>query len=94
MITRIVKLTMRDTSRKDFEIFVNTIKESIRGFEGCRDLEILQDIHNKNVFFTHSLWDSEEALDSYRQSDFFKRIWPSALRLFGDQPQAWTLERV
>lgn len=91
MITRIVKMTFREDSAGDFREFVETVKDRIRNFSGCRHLEILQDIHNRNIFFSYSRWESEDALNNYRSSDFFQSTWTKTKAWFSDKAEAWTV---
>ncbi len=92
MIKRIVKLEFHEEFCDKFAEFSNQIKSEIENFEGCSDLDILRDIKNPNIFFTCSVWDSQEALDSYRKSDFFTEIWPQAKKWFSGRPNAWSAE--
>ena len=94
MIIRIVKMTFLESKVEDFKEFVKSIKDTIRAFDGCTHLDILQDIHNKNIFFSYSLWESEKHLDNYRYSDFFKGTWSTVREWFGDKPEAWSVEKL
>ncbi len=94
MIVRIVKMTIQEEKIGMFKEFVNSIRDTIRGFSGCEHLDILQDIHKRNVFFSYSLWGSEEDLHNYRNSDFFRQTWAAATRWFAATAQAWSLEKL
>ncbi len=94
MITRIVKLTFRDSTRNEFKDFSQTVKSKILSFDGCRHLDFFQDVNNPNIFFTYSLWDSESHLGDYLKSDFFDTIWPKVRKMFGGQPEAWSVEKM
>jgi quinol monooxygenase YgiN len=92
MFTRIVKLTFES---KDIELFLSNFKESkndIRNFPGCNHLKLLRDKANPSIFFTYSNWESEEALDNYRNSDLFKSIWTKTKPMFSDKPEAWSVD--
>lgn len=79
---------------EDFKsIFENNWKY-IKGFEGCDHVELLQDKLNTNIFFTFSLWKSEEHLNAYRDSELFSRVWGATKILFNDKPQAWSLNEL
>ena len=41
--------------------------------------------------FTISHWDSEAALELYRQSELFKFTWAKTKPLFEEKAQAWSL---
>ena len=75
----------------DFIRFSSEIEPVIKEHEGCLYLEILQDANDKQIFFTCSHWKSEENLNNYRKSDFFKNVWPKAKQWFTDKPEAWSL---
>ncbi|XZF13579.1 putative quinol monooxygenase [Chitinophagaceae bacterium MMS25-I14] len=91
MIVRIVQMAFRNNEVNNFLELFEQRKQQIRNFNGCRHLELWQDAHNKNIFFTYSKWESEAALDHYRFSDFFKDTWSRTKALFEDKPQAWSV---
>jgi quinol monooxygenase YgiN len=84
-------MTFNTEHVRDFIKFSSEIKQSILSQTGCLYLDILQDINNSEIFFSHSRWQSEEDLNIYRASDFFRNIWPKARIWFADKPQAWSL---
>lgn len=94
MIVRIVKLTFRSENIASFEQIFKDTKDRIRNFEGCSNLELYQSIDEPGVFFTYSYWNSDKALQAYRQSDFFKKVWGETKRLFKEKPQAWSLNKI
>lgn len=91
MIVRIVQMTFREEAVNDFVAMFEERKERIRHFEGCNHLELWQDSTRPNVFFTYSIWNSQEVLDHYRFSEFFKETWGLTRALFADMPQAWSV---
>lgn len=92
MIVRIVKMTFQESKIDDFKSFSKSIRDTIRGSEGCEQVDILQDIHHKNTFFTYSIWQSEKSLNAYRRSDFFRGTWRKVREWFADKPDVWSLE--
>ena len=60
MITRIVKLDFKTEHIQEFKSLFEESKEKIISQKGCEKVEILQDVNTKNIFFTYSLWASEE----------------------------------
>jgi heme-degrading monooxygenase HmoA len=46
------------------------------------------------VFFTFSIWENEEALENYRQSELFRSTWSKTKVLFSDKPNAWTVDLI
>jgi heme-degrading monooxygenase HmoA len=94
MLTRVVRMTFREDAVGDFLNNFNTHKEKIRNFPGCRHLEIWQDADFKNIFITYSFWDSEEALEQYRDSELFKSVWAYTKTLFADKPTAFSAKKI
>lgn len=93
MIKRIVKMTFRPESVAKFkdEVFERS-KAAIRAFPGCRHMELLADTSHPNILFTLSIWDSEAALQAYRDSELFKNTWAATKALFAERAEAWSLE--
>ena len=93
MIKRIVKLTFREEAVETFvaEVFEQS-KAKIRAFEGCQHMELLRHKTRPNVLFTLSIWDNEDALESYRSSALFADTWAKTKALFAEKAKAWTVE--
>ena len=89
-ITRLVKLSLSedylDTFLGDFE----KKKQQILSYEGCLTVNLYLDSTKKGLCFTVSTWQSEGALDAYRQSDWFQATWKEVKQHFTDKPEAWT----
>ena len=94
MIKRLVKLTFQADKTDEFIGIFEASKDKIRAMSGCQHVELLRDATTPTVFFTLSLWDSEEALNAYRQSDLFRTTWAKTKVLFSDKPAAWTTTMV
>jgi quinol monooxygenase YgiN len=94
MIIRIVKMSFDPTKVDAFLANFEQHKASIRAFEGCQYLELLQEEDSPGVFFTYSKWNSEEHLNAYRHSDLFKGVWSFTKRLFNAAPEAWSLQSI
>lgn len=90
MIERIVKLSFHTESISVFKTIFEQNKLKINGFKGCLMVNLLQDIHNENVFFTYSRWESESDLNAYRNSSLFKEVWSETKILFNAKPEAWS----
>lgn len=91
MITRFVKLTFKEDKIDDFISIWNESREKIASFEGCNFVEMHQARVPDNVCFTHSIWESEDALNEYRHSELFQKTWAKTKILFDDRPEAWSL---
>lgn len=93
MIIRIVKMTFDSAKTSEFIALFNERKKLIRNFEGCHHLELWQDASDANVYFTYSIWDSEQHLDKYRFSELFKDTWAKTKLLFISKPEAWSVNK-
>lgn len=93
MIIRIVKMTFRPQAVPEFLHIFEQTKEHIRGFDGCERLELLQHAEQEHVFFTYSWWQHPNDLEAYRHSELFKEVWGKTKALFGDKPEAWSLNK-
>ncbi|SKB39659.1 hypothetical protein SAMN05660776_0947 [Salegentibacter holothuriorum] len=90
MIHRIVKMEFDPSKLDEFLANFEENKSKIRAFEGCEKLELLQDKHNTNIFFTYSNWVDEPSLERYRNSELFKGVWAKTKLLFNAKPVAWS----
>jgi len=91
MLIRIVKLTFQPDKMNEFQRLFSEERKTIASFDGCLKVELLKDSGAANVFFTYSEWRDKDALENYRNSDFFKMTWQRAKVFFADKPQAWSL---
>lgn len=89
---RIVKMTFEEGEVENFQELFRRNRDKIRNFEGCWHLELYKDLKENN-FFTYSYWDDEEALDRYRDSDLFRKIWGETKKMFSARPEAWSVRR-
>lgn len=94
MIIRIVKMAFREDAAQDFLNLFETVRPQIRSMAGCRELRLLREKSEGNVFFTWSLWDSEAYLEQYRNSALFRNTWSQTKALFAERAAAWTVEEV
>ena len=91
MIKRIVKLTFHPDKTGEFEQIFAESKQKIRARKGCQHLEMWQDIHFANIYFTYSFWESEGDLNAYRHSELFQKTWAKTKKLFAAKPEAWSV---
>jgi quinol monooxygenase YgiN len=94
MIIRIVKLTFRPEESETFKKYFVTVDDMIRNQPGCQLLQAWQARHQPNIFFTYSLWDSEEDLNNYRASEFFGIFWKTVKPWFGEKAETWTFDKI
>lgn len=93
MLIRIVRMTFQPEKVRDFLVVFENSKNRIKGFEGCQHLELMRDYHDENIFSTYSHWDDEEALNNYRNSEVFKRIWEETKDMFLEKPAVYSLKK-
>lgn len=94
MLIRIVRMTFDPAKVEEFKYIFEESKDEIRARAGCRHLELWRDLHQDNVFITHSHWDSEAALNAYRDSELFRITWQKTKALFADRALAFSADRV
>ncbi len=93
-MVRVVRMTFQENKVNAFLENFEANKEKIRHFPGCHYLELWRDKKFKNIFMTYSHWDSEEALNQYRDSELFKSVWSFTKTLFSDKPKAFSVEKI
>ena len=94
MITRIVKLHLKQETVPEFLTHFETIRHKIRSVEGCLHLELHSDIHEPGIFFTYSIWNTAHDLEEYTASVFFKSTWSVVKPLFAAPAEAWSLQKI
>ena len=93
-LIRVVRMTFHPEKVAAFLENFEAYKPLIRNFPGCEHLELWQDQDDKNIFVTYSHWQSEEALNQYRDSQLFKSLWTFTKALFSEKPQAWSTKKL
>lgn len=87
-------MTFRPEYLDELDRILKEFTPSIRAFPGCHHLEILRDIHEPHLAASYSLWDNEDALNAYRKSELFGKVWPKLKAGFSDKPVAHSYERI
>ena len=94
MIKRFVKMTFKADCIERFKDIFNSSKTLIAAMEGCKHVELLQDINNPAIFFTLSIWEDPKYLEAYRQSELFAGVWAKTKILFDAKPEAWSVKNI
>lgn len=94
MITRIVKMTFIPEKVDDFLAVFHASAEFIRSYPGCIQMQLLNDIHHTNIYYTYSHWESEEHLNHYRNSTLFREIWSKTKVNFAEKAEATSLKLI
>jgi heme-degrading monooxygenase HmoA len=79
---------------KEFLHNFENSKSKIKNFEGCSLLELYRDKTDPTIFFTYSYWNTEQDLNDYKNSKFFKEIWSQTKLLFNERPIAWSVDKI
>lgn len=85
-------MNFREEETAGFLEVFEASKEQIRHFPGCHYLRLLRG--EGNIFFTHSHWESPEALEAYRNSELFRTTWAKTKPRFAAPAEAWSLDLV
>ncbi len=93
-ITRIVRLSFVPEKVTAFIDIFDSSKDAISAFPGCQGVVMMRDVDHDHVYYTYSLWVSNEALQSYRESELFNTTWAKTKVLFNDKPLAFSLIEV
>ncbi len=94
MMTRIVKMEFKNEEIGSFKQLFSSNKEKIRAQPGCHGLKLLEEQSDSGTFFTYSLWESEDHLNAYRNSDLFAQVWKNTRALFADKAKAWSCNEI
>jgi quinol monooxygenase YgiN len=90
MLIRIVRMTFEPENVPAFLAIFRASEERIRQQPGCQFMELWQDANDPAIYCTHSRWDDEAALNTYRKSALFGEVWPATKRLFAASAVAFS----
>ena len=90
MLVRIVQLEIRPEFTEKFLSLYSSHQNQIRGREGCISLQLLQSDADPNSLATLSHWTGDDALNKYRNSDFFRKLWSEVKPLFAEKAKAFS----
>jgi heme-degrading monooxygenase HmoA len=79
-------------SIKEFTVFFEIKKGLIASFPGCQHVELLIDKGQPDVLYTYSIWDGEDSLEAYRQSELFLSVWKATKTHFLSPAKAWSMD--
>ena len=90
MIIRVVKLVLLESKKDEFLKTFSDAHREIKSFKGCTYLELLES-KTSGIVFTYSHWESDDALQLYLNSEFFKNVWKTVKPMFAGKAEAWSL---
>lgn len=94
MITRITKFQIEPTQRKAFSEFMKQFKDELISADGCRHFDVLRDKNDDLNLFMFMIWDSDEKLEKFRNSDLNKLLIKKIDSFSKGEPSSWTVETV
>lgn len=94
MITRIVKLEIKQEFCIKFELIFSQHQTKIASFEGCKEVLLVKEKAETGVYFTISKWKDEKSIEKYRKSELFGNIWPAVKPFFSKKALAWSTEQL
>lgn len=90
---RLVKLTIDSNKKEAFLDSFNQFKDTISTYPGCKGMRLLMDKNDPQTVFTYSEWESDEALENYRNSELFTKVWPALKASFAGRTEVWSTEQ-
>ena len=94
MVIRIVSLKCKPEDIDAFRLFVRESSLRVRQSPGCLALQIVNDIADPTSFFTLSTWRDADALEAYRASPLFVKIWPRVKAFLCEAAWASTCQEI
>lgn len=89
-IHRWVEMQFQPDKIETFLSVFESSKAKIRAREGCLSLQLIQDPQQPHILCTSSIWESEDALNAYRDSELFQVTWSLTKPLFQAKAKAKT----
>lgn len=89
-------MTFSVENSENFEALFNAVRDQIAARQGCQHVELLRARASDTecIYFTRSIWNREEDLQSYRSSNLFAATWKSTKALFSQRAEAWSTELI
>ncbi|OFX61669.1 MAG: hypothetical protein A2046_04560 [Bacteroidetes bacterium GWA2_30_7] len=92
MIVRIVKMQVNESNKVLFKQTLKDYQPLLKKQKGCMQIDMLNDKKIKDIYYSYTIWDNEENLKKYKNSDFYKELSSKVLPLCEKEPQAWTVD--
>ena len=94
MLTRLVRMHFQPDCVAEFLAFYEQVRPKIAQQPGCISVQLLRQADDPASFATWSVWESSEALDAYRTSEFFRSFWPQVKTWFRQPAEAISFDPV
>ena len=89
-IHRWVEMQFQPDKIDAFLSVFESAKAKIRARKVCLSLQLIQDPLQPHILCTSSIWESEDALNAYRDSELFQVTWSLTKPLFQAKAEAKT----
>ncbi len=94
MITRIIKVEIKENNKADFLAYMGDFVKEVREFKNIQHFDFFEDKEISNHFHLYSIWKTNGALAKFRNADLNKEL-VARLEDYGEKPYAaWTVENV
>ena len=87
-----VRLTFSPETVDAFDALYTQFEQHIQARPGCRMVRAMKVPGHPCQRATLSFWETQEDLDTYRQSTLFGEVWPATKALFAAPPEAQSYE--
>ncbi len=92
MIVRIVHMFFRPHALEQLMPLIHRQLRNVMSHPGCLAVKLFRDTSDPDHLCTFSIWEDQEALDDYRQSDHFIEVWSTLKSHFAKPPQAYSFK--
>jgi heme-degrading monooxygenase HmoA len=90
-ILRVVRMDFRAEECGPFDLLFEDARSRISAVPGCLGVTCFSDVAGGGGRTTFSVWQSERALEAYRESALFKEVWALTKPGFQSRPVAWSM---
>lgn len=87
-------MTVKEQYIDSFRKRVPVISNEVRRVSGCMHNDIFRDRNNDNIFYSYTIWSSEEDIERYLKSMYYKEIWGDIWDYFKKEPMAWKIDNM
>ncbi len=87
-------MTLKEAHVDSFKKRIPIISIEVRRVSGCMHNDIFRDKNKDNVFYSYTIWNSEEDIEKYLNSQYYKEIWNDLWDYFKIEPQAWKIDNI
>ena len=94
MIIRVVKIPIKDASINSFIKRIPIISNEVRRVSGCIHNDIFRDKMKENIFYSYTIWNSDEDIEKYLGSQYYKDIWGDLWDYFEGTPKSWKIDNI